>query len=1688
MIKQLTSKPALALLGLLLGLAAPAAAQTSSAVAGLRGDVDGDGRVTAADARQLLAALSRSGGAASLDASRADVNGDGRVTAVDAAIIARFAAGRDVSRFGVGSPATGDLPAGALAQLVCDANMATRTVHCGSPAPTGARGDVIVGGQNTYVKLTSSAVAYDGATETFSFDVTLKNLIQQTFGVDSLGNPADYAARVFFQGAPQVTAGTGEVTVNGDGLATFTASNQPYYQYPGQIATGVTSPARRWSLDVPATVTTFTFNVYVSAAVRYPRGYVDVYPASVLLSGAGQSAALTDSVRTAVGTPVTGVAVTWSSADPAVATVDPSTGVVTAVANGTTTITAQSSNPLRTGTATVTVGAPASLAKTGDGQTASVDANVAVAPAVTVRDASNATMAGVAVRFRVTAGGGKVNGDTAVTVTADSNGVARLASWTMGSTAGADSITATAGSVTVAFGATALDLVINEIMANPAGSVVDADGEYVEIYNRGSAPVNLNGFQVQDNSPARETIGANLTVPAGGFVLLGRNTSTSVNGGITVDYVATSVNLSNSGDRFRLWAPGGALLDSVAYGANSALSGVARERRVGVPKSADVDGTGWQNPSTVYDAANGNRGTPRAANSPYIAPGDPTSVTVSPSFIMLHPGDSLQYTAQAKDASGNIAPTTYTWSTSNTAVATVSATGMVHGVADGEVNIIATSANNVQGSVSLQVFTESPSAIYRNHLEFGKPQDADPAGDTIVTKSQYVLSYSAARGGPNWVSWNLNRTQFGYVPRCDCFAPDNTTDIPAGVYRVTTNDYTSSGYTRGHMVRSEDRTLTAADNQATYLMTNILPQTSDLNAGPWGEQEFWEESQAKYHGKELYVIAGGIYPASPQTLNNAGKVQIPSYTWKIIVVMSYGQGLADVHSTSDLQVIAVKMPNITGIGGNHWEQYQVTVDQLEQETGYDFLSLLPDDVEAVVENGGTVPVATATSLGVLTQPADSAVSGSPFTRQPVIQVRDQSGDPLAEAGISVTAAIASGGGTLDGTATVVTDASGQAVFTDLGITGAAGDRTLSFTAGSLTAATSEVIHVAGAAAVPAKLGILTQPSASAQSGVAFAQQPVVQVQDAAGSAAAQAGVAVTAQIASGGGTLGGTVTVNTDASGTATFTDLVITGSAGARTLTFTASGLTEATSDSINVTVPTPATASAQIAAVRAATDGAIELPIEAALVTYTKPLIGADAAGFFVQSEASGPALFVAIDPTTLGTGVVAGDRVSFTATTKATLNGIVQVTTLTGFTRQSQGNDVASLVVPVDTVVNLPSQIGVYESRYISITGTLAAAPAAAGTGFVSAQINTVGTSGNNLLRFRVTSTLASQYDLALGCTVSATAPMWRFTTQAQPSAWAQADFTSVVCPAPKVLSAGATSATSVTVTFDRNIAPASVLANGSQFTIGGLAVTAATVSGKTVVLTTASQTGGTSYTVTVAGSVTDTQGKAVDGAANSGTFNGYEVQAVLRISEIAPNVASSRDIVEFQVVTGGTTRGMTFFDATGNLGFGTFPTVNVATGDVIVLHLNPDKVTAGFDAPGSETTSKSQYGAASYSSNYDNAWDFQATNTNAIAFSSKVLRIRDANGVTQDAVSAFTSGATPAAAFPTTVQALQAEGQWLPADCGGSACSTAALAQGISANWAGVATTRATTVRRVSASDTNTKDDWAVGAGSIGSTNP
>jgi hypothetical protein len=205
-----------------------------------------------------------------------------------------------------------------------------------------------------------------------------------------------------------------------------------------------------------------------------------------------------------------------------------------------------------------------------------------------------------------------------------------------------------------------------------------------------------------------------------------------------------------------------------------------------------------------------------------------------------------------------------------------------------------------------------------------------------------------------------------------------------------------------------------------------------------------------------------------------------------------------------------------------------------------------------------------TQLTISTQPSSSAPSGSVLAQQPSIQLRDAANNLVSQAGVVVTAAIASGGGALGGNPTATTNAAGVATFSNLSISGAAGPRTLTFASSGLASTTSSAITIGAGAAT--KLAIITQPSGSATSGTTFARQPAVQLRDAASNTVKQAGVIVTATIASGeSGVLGGGITATTDGSGVASFSNLQITGS-GSYALAFSAPSVTGVGSSAITV------------------------------------------------------------------------------------------------------------------------------------------------------------------------------------------------------------------------------------------------------------------------------------------------------------------------------------------------------------------------------------------------------------------------------------------------------------------------------------------------------------------------------------------
>ncbi|WP_338074389.1 DNA/RNA non-specific endonuclease [Hymenobacter busanensis] len=254
---------------------------------------------------------------------------------------------------------------------------------------------------------------------------------------------------------------------------------------------------------------------------------------------------------------------------------------------------------------------------------------------------------------------------------------------------------------------------------------------------------------------------------------------------------------------------------------------------------------------------------------------------------------------------------------------------------------------------------QSPTAVAQNNdatrdsnLAMGNPSGAVASTsyptNYLMTKSQYTLSYHRDRGIPNWVSWHLSSAWLGSTPRQDNFAADAT--LPTGWYRPTSSSYTGSGFDRGHNCPSADRTGSVADNSATFLMTNMMPQAANNNQRGWAQLEDYCRTLAS-QGNELYIICGsygtgGTGVNGYKTTIDAGRVTVPARCWKVVVILPEGSSDASRVTTST-RVIAINTPNDNSI--INWGACRTTVDAIEAATGYNILSNVSSTVQATIE-------------------------------------------------------------------------------------------------------------------------------------------------------------------------------------------------------------------------------------------------------------------------------------------------------------------------------------------------------------------------------------------------------------------------------------------------------------------------------------------------------------------------------------------------------------------------------------------------------------------------------------------------------------------------------------------------------------------------------------------------------------------
>lgn len=240
----------------------------------------------------------------------------------------------------------------------------------------------------------------------------------------------------------------------------------------------------------------------------------------------------------------------------------------------------------------------------------------------------------------------------------------------------------------------------------------------------------------------------------------------------------------------------------------------------------------------------------------------------------------------------------------------------------------------------------------------GLPQASDSV--KVLYNTGFITGYSEEMKNPLWTCYRLGNFKGDYDTivktkweRPRGFRVDYRTDA-----RVAHEDYTGSGYDRGHMAPNSAITVQYGHlaQIETYLMTNICPQHKDLNRNIWRllEVKAREEisqndsvfvnpnsgKKSEKHVHDLFVITGPVFDKMPADTLDSG-IPIPTRFYKIFVYQ-YGYFATP-------KAVAFLMPQHPD-ADSEFLDYAVSVDSIETVTGIDFFTDLSDTRQRNLES------------------------------------------------------------------------------------------------------------------------------------------------------------------------------------------------------------------------------------------------------------------------------------------------------------------------------------------------------------------------------------------------------------------------------------------------------------------------------------------------------------------------------------------------------------------------------------------------------------------------------------------------------------------------------------------------------------------------------------------------------------------
>ena len=210
------------------------------------------------------------------------------------------------------------------------------------------------------------------------------------------------------------------------------------------------------------------------------------------------------------------------------------------------------------------------------------------------------------------------------------------------------------------------------------------------------------------------------------------------------------------------------------------------------------------------------------------------------------------------------------------------------------------------------------------------------SGSRIIRHEAYVTSYNTETRIPDWVAYELTADETGGTRDRDGIEFRMDPDL-RGVTQAMREDYSGSGWSRGHLMPAADAAFSSSALGETFYFTNICPQDETLNAGDWAYLEKRVRQWANRYGS-IWVVTGPIVGENRYGTIGDRDVVVPDSFYKALLIRK---------KNGSYSAIAFVMDNDDD--RYFLKDCKMTVNELEALTGIDFFPMLDDAVEEKVE-------------------------------------------------------------------------------------------------------------------------------------------------------------------------------------------------------------------------------------------------------------------------------------------------------------------------------------------------------------------------------------------------------------------------------------------------------------------------------------------------------------------------------------------------------------------------------------------------------------------------------------------------------------------------------------------------------------------------------------------------------------------